>query len=609
MHTVSFPLDVEGILRERKSLRRQLRAHQGLGNIRVAILGGTTTSEVLVNLEILLLSRGIRPEFYESEYNRYYEDAVIDSAALEEFRPDVVYICTSSRNLRYSPDLLATEKEVEQAVEAEMGRFRQIWAAIEQRLPKSTIIQNNCEPCTTRPLGNLDATARYGASQFIDRVNAAMASEARSNPHLLIADAHGIASRLGTRQWFSPEYWFHYKMAQTPEAAVYLANTVSAMIATLYGRSKKCLVLDLDNTLWGGVIGDDGVERIQIGKETAVGEAYTAFQQYCKQLQQRGVLLAVCSKNEESNARLGFTHPDSVLGISDFAAFYANWQPKHENIEAIARELNIGIDSLVFVDDNPAERALVRGQLPMVAVPEVGGDVSRFAEILEESGYFEAVAVSTEDIERTRMYSENASRVEMQRQFSDYGDYLLSLEMEAEIGEFSPVYLDRIAQLTNKSNQFNLTTKRYTSADLASFASRPDCVTLYGRLRDKFGDNGLVTVLLGFLHGNALDIDLWLMSCRVLKRDMELAMLDAMVARAKVLGASRLIGRYLKTAKNGMVADHYAKLGFTRVAEAQDGSSSTWELLIGDYAPRNRYIKEIGNERRADLTAVAANLS
>jgi FkbH-like protein len=247
----------------------------------------------------------------------------------------------------------------------------------------------------------------------------------------------------------------------------------------------------------------------------------------------------------------------------------------------------------VFVDDNPAERAFVRAQLPDVAVPEVGSEVSKFARYLDRSGFFEVVALNRDDAQRGAMYAENAKRTALQSQFADYQEFLESLSMQAEIGEFSPVYLERICQLTNKTNQFNLTTKRYTLAEMEAMAASPECVTLYGRLKDKFGDNGLVSVLAARLKGRELHIELWLMSCRVLKRDMEAAMLDALVSRAAERGATDIIGYYYRTAKNGMVAEHYRSLGFEPESLEQDGSRSTWRLAIGKYMPRNKSIKEI----------------
>ena len=352
-------------------------------------------------------------------------------------------------------------------------------------------------------------------------------------------------------------------------------------------------MLDLDNTLWGGVIGDDGPDKIRIGKETAEAEAYTAFQEYCLRLRARGVLLAVCSKNTDAVARQGLLHPDSVLKIEHFASFKANWHPKPENVVAIAGELNIGLDALVFVDDNPAERAIVAGRLPPVAVPDIGSDVTAFVGIIEKQRYFEPLALSAEDLARSSQYAANAQRRDSESRFADYGEYLEYLQMQAEIEPFQPVYVDRIAQLTNKTNQFNLTTKRYTVADIERIARDSGFVHLYGKLADIFGDNGLVSVIIGRVQGDELHIETWLMSCRVLKREMELAMLDALVAAARDKGVSVVVGSYLRTEKNGMVADHYGKLGFECAYRAEDGSRSDWRLdLNGGYLPKNTHIKD-----------------
>jgi FkbH-like protein len=394
---------------------------------------------------------------------------------------------------------------------------------------------------------------------------------------------------MGLERWFDWERWFSYKILNTAEASLAMARSLTSMVRGLYGRSRKVLVLDLDNTLWGGVIGDDGVDKIRIGRETPVAEAYTAFQEYCLSLRIRGVLLAVCSKNNEEIAKQGFEHPDSVLKLEHFSCFKANWEPKHENILAIGRELDLGVDSFVFVDDNPAERAIVAGQVEGIAVPDVGADISQYAGIIEAGRYFEPVSLSQEDLERAELYTENLQRSAFEAKFADYGEYLDSLEMSAEIDRFKPVYLERIAQLSNKTNQFNLTTRRYTLAEIESIAGDGRHIAIYGKLSDRFGDNGLISIVLGRKEGTTLHLDLWLMSCRVLKRDMEFAMLDAVAERARAAGVETLLGYYLPTKKNGMVADHYEKLGFTRV-DSSDGTAM-FALSLGSYATRNRHIK------------------
>jgi len=379
---------------------------------------------------------------------------------------------------------------------------------------------------------------------------------------------------------------------------VTLAHHVAALVRSIFGRTRKCLVLDLDNTLWGGVIGDDGLDGIQIGRETPVAEAYTAFQKYCLSLQRRGILLAVCSKNDEEIAKQGFEHPDSVLKLEHFSAFKANWEPKHENILAIAKELNLGVDSFVFADDNPAERAIVSAQLPSVAVPEIGNDVTRYAAIIQAGRYFESTSMSPEDLSRAALYQSNAARTQMEATFSTYGEYLASLEMTAEIGRFNSLYLDRITQLINKTNQFNLTTRRYTLAQIEAISQDENFLGLYGRLSDRFGDNGLISIVLGCRERDVLHLDLWLMSCRVLKRDMELAMLDAVVEQAAALGIRQLRGHYIPTSKNAMVAEHYRKLGFEHVATDPESGASVWSLNLSGYSPRNRHIKVLEHVRR-----------
>jgi FkbH-like protein len=589
---------IDDILMQRRSLKRTLAAAEGLREIKIAVLGGSTTDEIVGLWELLLLSAGFRPVFHQSEYGRFYEDAVLDPQSLIEFKPEIVYIHTSCRNLQTTPPLSCTEADLPGFVEAELSRYRQIWSAIEANFG-CQIIQNNFEAPPNALLGNMDASSPGGLSRFVMQLNVAFAQEAATRPRLLLQDVNGISARLGLRQWFDWDRYFSYKLLLTPEANLELARSLTALVNALYGKSRKVLVLDLDNTLWGGVIGDDGVDQIQIGRETPVGEAYTAFQEYCLSLRDRGVLLAVCSKNEDAIARSGFAHPSSILKVEHISCFKANWEPKHENILAIAKELNLGVDSFVFVDDNPAERAIVSAQLPAVTVPEVGDQVTGYAGILDQGRYFEPVSLSKEDLERAAQYADNAQRASLEKAFANYGEYLDSLEMTAEIGPFRPVYLERIAQLTNKTNQFNLTTRRYTLAEMQSIANDPEYLGLYCRLSDRFGDNGLISVVLGRRQQNVLHMDLWLMSCRVLKRDVELAMLDAIAEYAIGNGIERIYGYYLPTKKNGMVADFYSKLGFQACAPPEDYPSQStltegatvWAFELSGYTKQNQHIK------------------
>lgn len=590
---LAYPFDVPAILRKRRSLRAKLTELPAAVEPRIAILGGSTTSELKDLLELFLLRDGLRPTFFESDYNKFFEDAVLGNPALDAFRPDVIIIHTTQVNVRW-PDVPCTEEQLDQALQAELARFKAVWDGLQKRFD-CVIIQNNFDPPVERRLGNRAAVEPFGRVNYLARLNAEFARHAQKNKRFFLNDLQHVASRVGLATWWDPNAWYSYKLAISPAATVPVAQNLGCLLRAVYGRTKKCLVLDLDNTLWGGVIGDDGVSGLQLGRETPVAEAYSDFQQYCLELKKRGVILAVCSKNELETAKEGFSHPDSVLKVSDFAAFVANWNPKHENIRAIAEQLNLGLDSFVFVDDNPAEREIVRAQLPQVAVPEVGSEVSRYAEYLDNEGYFETASVSGDDLKRSEYYAENVERDKAAATFASYDEFLASLEMQAEIAPFTATYLDRITQLTNKSNQFNLTTRRYTIGEMQALAESSRHITLYGRLVDRFGDNGLISVIVGELKGEEVHIDLWLMSCRVLKRGMEVAMLDALAARAVGMNARRLVGNYLRTKKNGMVARHYEGLGFTLTDGTPDGDTSRWELDLANppYASRNRFIKEL----------------
>jgi FkbH-like protein len=587
---LQFPIAVSDVLRKRETLKKELLQQTNLVPTRIAILGGSTTVEVKNMFDLFLLAQGIQPTFYESGYNSYSEDVLFENPDLWNFRPDIVFIHTTWHNVSQFPELLDAEAEVENCVRREMARFESLWEKIYQELG-ALIIQNNFDLPHLRPLGNLEASQSFGRVNFLLRLNAEFANYARNHSRFLINDILYLSAQVGLAAWFEHNYWYRFHMALSPTATVALARNVAAIVKSVYGKTKKCLILDLDNTLWGGVIGDDGLQGLILGRDHPVGEAFLNFQSYVKDLQRRGVILAICSKNDTENAKEGFAHPDSILKLEDFSAFKANWNPKPENIREIAAELNIGLDSLVFVDDNPAERALVADQLTEVAVPDVGSDVSRFAEVLEHERYFEVDKLVQDDLSRSDYYSSNTQRSTYEAGFSDYGEFLASLEMTAEIGQFLPVYLERITQLINKTNQFNLTTRRYTSADVESIARDQAFITLYGRLADKFGDNGLVSVLIGRVLDDTVELDLWVMSCRVFKREMEFAMFDALVEKCQELGLRKIVGVYIPSKKNSLVAEHYASLGFSRV----EGTSRDPELWHYDvprlYSARTRYIR------------------
>lgn len=590
MKELEYPFDPEWILKKKKALKRELlqNTQQTFLEKKIAILGGSTTRDIRDILELFLLNYGIRPCFYESEYNQYYADGMFPNPALEEFHPDILYIHTSNRNIEQYPSLEDDRALVTQKLRAEYERFQALWEHL-HAVYGCPVIQNNFEPPLYRLLGNRDASDHRGRWNYIQRLNQMFYEYADMHQDFYIHDICYEAADYGLERWSDPFYWNMYKYAMCVPAIPYTAFQLARIIKSIFGRNKKVLNLDLDNTLWGGVIGDDGPENIEIGQETSLGQTYAEFQDYLKQHKKLGVLLSVNSKNNEDTALSGLERADSVLKREDFVAFRANWEPKSHNLYATAEELKLLPESFVFVDDNPAEREIVRQEVPGAAVPEIT-KVEEYIRVLDRSGFFEVTNFSEDDLKRNEMYLANEQRNRMQKNFSDYGDYLRSLEMKAQIGAFDPAYFSRIAQLTNKSNQFNLTTHRYSQSEIEQIAADPQYLTLCGRLEDKFGDNGVVSIVIGRKEKDVLQIELWLMSCRVLKRDMEYAMMDTLVKQCRDCGIRQIYGYFYPTAKNAMVKDFYALQGFEKLEEDVDGNAK-WSFRIPEqYTLKNQVI-------------------
>lgn len=591
MKELEYPFDPEWILKKKKALKRELLQNTQqtfLEKKKIAILGGSTTRDIRDILELFLLNYGIRPCFYESEYNQYYADGMFPNPALEEFHPDILYIHTSNRNIEQYPSLEDDRTLVTQKLQAEYERFQALWEHL-HAVYGCPVIQNNFEPPLYRLLGNRDASDHRGRWNYIQRLNQMFYEYADTHQDFYIHDICYEAADYGLERWSDPFYWNMYKYAMCVPAIPYTAFQLARIIKSIFGRNKKVLNLDLDNTLWGGVIGDDGPENIEIGQETSLGQTYAEFQDYLKQHKKLGVLLSVNSKNNEETALSGLERADSVLKREDFVVFRANWEPKSHNLYATAEELKLLPESFVFVDDNPAEREIVRQEVPGAAVPEIT-KVEEYIRVLDRSGFFEVTNFSEDDLKRNEMYLANEQRNRMQKNFSDYGDYLRSLEMKAQIGAFDPAYFSRIAQLTNKSNQFNLTTHRYSQSEIEQIAADPQYLTLCGRLEDKFGDNGVVSIVIGRKEKDVLQIELWLMSCRVLKRDMEYAMMDTLVKQCRDCGIRQIYGYFYPTAKNAMVKDFYALQGFEKLEEDVDGNAK-WSFRIPEqYTLKNQVI-------------------
>lgn len=590
MKELEYPFDPDYILAKKKKIKREL-LEQNISFVdkKIAILGGSTTSNIKLILELFLLNYGIRPTFYESEYNQYYQDAMFDNEELQTFAPDLIYVCTSNRNITQYPLLSDDADTIDGLLEAEKNKFYGIWDSLASRY-HCPIIQNNFEMPFYRLMGNKEASDIHGKIHFLTRLNLAFYDYSQEHNNFYICDINYISADYGLKEWSDPFYWHMYKYAMNVSAIPYLAFNIANIIKSILGKNKKGFVLDLDNTLWGGVIGDDGVDNIVIGPEESEGQVYSEFQRYIKECTQLGIILNVDSKNEEENALAGLNHPDSELHPDDFIVIKANWNPKDQNLQQIANELNLLPESLVFIDDNPAERHIVTEQLKGVVAPEIG-QVHQYIQTIDRGGYFEVTTLSADDQKRNEMYKENAKRAQLEASFSNYTDYLLSLEMRGVIRPFEPVFMARIAQLTNKSNQFNLTTKRYTQTEIEEVAASEQYITLYGKLIDKFGDNGVVSVVISHVVENICHIDLWIMSCRVLKRDMEFAMMDSLVKHCQERGIAEIRGYYYPTAKNAMVREFYALQGFDKIAEDTDGNTQWKFVITNEYQNKNTVIK------------------
>lgn len=547
---------------------------------KLGIIGNATTHFSVPALVATALRYGLLLECIEGEYDQMLQDAQDSKSAVNQFRPDAVLVALNERGLipTVSPD---DADAAEAAVESALAYIANVREGIRKNSGAVCLFQSIPQQPETA-FGSLDAVLPGSRRSMLFRFNGRLAQSVRSSEDLFV-DIAAIAETVGLARWHNPTLW---NMAKLPFDNAFLglyADTVCRVINALQGKSRRCLVLDLDNTLWSGVIGDDGLEGIVIGQGNATGEAHLTLQQTALALRGRGVVLAVSSKNNDDVARLPFQkHPEMLLKEEHIAVFQANWSDKANNIRSIAEELNLGLESFAFIDDNPVERDLVRSMLPEVFVPELPADPAYYARTLIASGCFEAVAFSDEDRKRASFYNDNARRISLQRNTGgDIDAYLLTLDMVMTIRPFDAIGRTRIAQLINKSNQYNLTTRRYTEAKIQEIENNPTCFHVQVRLTDAFGDNGMISVIICRQEGRVWEIDTWLMSCRVLGRKVEFALLQELKRAASNRGITVLLGRYIPTSRNAMVADHYLKLGFVENSTAQDGSR-TFEIAVAE---------------------------
>lgn len=562
--------------------RRQGRSLAPLAPFRLGIVSNSTTELLIPPLVASAARYGFDLECIVAGYGQAIQTALSADSDIHATKPDAVLIALDYRAYPMAARL-GDAHAAKEAITAVFGQLETIRNSIHANGSAVCIVQNLAPP--VEPLfGSLDKVLPGTPRSMIDDLNNRLGASILGTRDVLF-DVAGLAAMAGLANWHSPEQW---NLAKLPFASVYLplyAEHVARTIAALRGKSRRCLVLDLDNTIWGGVIGDDGLAGIQLAQGDATGEAHLELQRYAVALRERGVVLAVASKNEDQTARLPFReHPEMLLKEHHIAVFQANWDDKATNIKAIAGELALGLESLVFVDDNPVERALVRRFLPEVAVPELPADPALYVRTISAGGYFESVAFSNEDRQRADFYKDNARRVKLQNQFADLDSYLVSLKMVITFQPFDDTGRARITQLINKSNQFNLTTRRYTEAEVTAIQRDAAAFTLQVRLSDVFGDNGMISVIICRDAGqDAWEIDTWLMSCRVLGRRVENAVLQEILAAAERAGVRTLIGKYIRTERNQLVEHHYKKLGFTQTGGEPEGTTA-WELNV-QFAP------------------------
>lgn len=552
--------------------------------LRLAMVGGCSLFPLADLVQHCLETSAHRPrrrvELFTGAYDNYVSEIITPGSPLYEFKPDLIFVIPSERQCRYSGTLFDGREQQEAQARKTAADLLALCGMAQERSGAELVAANFRLPAEFDP-GPYRGKSAASDWTFRKLVNLELGLSAPSS--IQICDVEFLSSRYGTLHSSDHRGWFESKQPYALDFQVLVAREVSHIAAGLRGGPKKVVVLDLDNTLWGGVIGDDGLDGIEIGDTSPRGEAFKAFQVYLKSLGDRGILLAACSKNDHARAVEPFEqHPEMVLRMKDFASFQANWEPKSENLRRIARELNLGLDSFVFVDDNPAEIEIVRQFVPEVETVLLGPDPSEYVRELQDGRYFEALNITPEDAARVGQYRVEAQREQLLASSTDMPSYLRSLGMAAVITGFQSVDVPRIAQLINKSNQFNLTTKRRTELEIRNIIADPAYRGFTVRLSDRFGDHGLISVVICRIEGQSMDVDTWLMSCRVLKRQVEEEVVNEMVRIALQSGCNRITGRYIRTAKNEMVADLYPRMGFLPASRtvAQAGEDEMEYVLV-----------------------------
>lgn len=570
------------IMKSFQELKRNCKKETAsLPVIRVALVGDTATQLLSTAIRGTGVDRGFHLDLFEAEYNQVEQQFMDPGSDLHAFDPEFIVVFQSTHKWAEKHALTGNEGKLSLA-EERLDFVRTICAS-----SRSKIIYLNYPEIDDTVFGSYANKVSLSFSWQVRKFNYGLMELAQETPNLFVCDLAALQNKYGRNWLFDASIYTSTEMILSVDSLPCVSARILDVVCALKGKFKKCLILDLDNTVWGGVVGDDGLEGIQLGHGLGIGKAFTEFQMWAKKLKDRGIILCICSKNDEDKAKEPFEkHPDMVLRLSDIAVFMANWETKVDNIRAIQQILNIGFDSMVFLDDNPFERNFVREHIPDITVPELPEDPADYLEFLYSLNLFETASYSATDKDRTKQYQVEAQRVGYAKTFHDEADFLRSLDMVSTVEGFTKFNTPRVAQLSQRSNQFNLRTVRYTEADIEALSGDPDVIPITFTLEDKFGDNGLICVIImKRLDAERLFVDTWFMSCRVLKRGMEHFTLNTMVAQARERGFKWIVGEYLPTLKNGMVKEHYDRLGFTPLGNGR------YELDTETYQNKECYIK------------------
>ena len=574
--TTQPDLDLNSSLKLCK-LRQRLHDQAPVPKIQVAILSSYTANSISQLIELHLSARGVEAECYLAEYGVLQQEIRDPESQLYRLKPRFVLLTPSLDSIGHLAKPGGSREAAKQVIARIADEWLELWGLLHARLDCQIVHDTFVQPAW-QALGNHELQDPTSLGGMIRRLNLELADRAPS--YVSVHDTDYLASNVGRLEWSDPRFFYIAKLPCAPPNQVDYAHSVASLIGASLGLSKKCLVLDLDNTLWGGVVGDLGMQSLKLGQGDPESEAFTEFQHYLKRLRERGVLLAVCSANEEKIAKQAFEqHPGMVLSLGDISCFVANWGSKATNLNLISKRLELNLDSFVFVDDDPAQRALIRQQLPQVEVPEMPEDASDYIRALDRHRYFQLATYGKEDLERTESYRANQKREEFRETAESVDQFLESLLMRSRVVPIGPMELERSAQLINRSNQFNLTTRRRTVSELESLLRDPSWLSLVVQLSDRFGDNGLISVLLAKQQGSKLSIDSWVMSCRVLRRRVEVHLWNCLVREARRRGVETIEAAYIPTPKNGLVEQHYSRLGLSPEG-LNPGGGTLWSYKV-----------------------------